>query len=251
MRCVIVTGVSRGLGAALARVLLGREAVVLGVGRSSAADLQGERYRFVQCDLADVPGIDAALAPAFGALAGLAPRSVCLVNNAATVEPVGLVEMHDGDAVARSLAVNLAAPVALSGLFLRAFADPAVERRIVNVSSGAARSAIAGESLYCAAKAGLEMLTKVLAAEVRHATFRAVSLRPGVIDTDMQTVMRAQDERSLPGVAMFRGFKSGGRLATPEDAALRIADRIVLGDVKHGATYSWPDLDRPLPDQGL
>ena len=131
MRCVIVTGVSRGLGAALARVLLGREAVVLGVGRSSAADLQGERYRFVQCDLADVPGIDAALAPAFGALAGLAPRSVCLVNNAATVEPVGLVEMHDGDAVARSLAVNLAAPVALSGLFLRAFADPAVERRIV------------------------------------------------------------------------------------------------------------------------
>ena len=57
MRCVIVTGVSRGLGAALARVLLGREAVVLGVGRSSAADLQGERYRFVQCDLADVPGI--------------------------------------------------------------------------------------------------------------------------------------------------------------------------------------------------
>ena len=248
MRCVIVTGVSRGLGAALARVLLGREAVVLGVGRSSAADLQGERYRFVQCDLADVPGIDAALAPAFGALAGLAPRSVCLVNNAATVEPVGLVEMHDGAGIARSLAVNLAAPVALSALFLRAFADKAVERRIVNVSSGAARSAIAGESLYCAAKAGLEMLTKVLAAEVRHATFRAVSLRPGVIDTDMQTVMRAQDERSLPGVAMFRGFKSGGRLATPEDAALRIADRIVLGDVKHGATYSWPDLDRPLPE---
>ena len=163
MRCVIVTGVSRGLGAALARVLLDRDAVVLGVGRSSAAGLEGERYRFAACDLADVAGIDAALAPAFGALSGLSPRSVCLVNNAATVEPVGLVAMHDGAAIDRSLAVNLAAPVALSALFLRAFADTAVERRIVNVSSGAARSAIAGESLYCAAKAGLEMLTKVLA----------------------------------------------------------------------------------------
>ena len=67
----------------------------------------------------------------------------------------------------------------------------------------------------------------------------------------MQTVMRSQDERTLPGVAMFRDFKASGRLATPEDAALRIADRIVLGSVKHGATYSWPDLDRPLPDPGL
>ncbi len=248
MRCVIVTGVSRGLGAALARVLLDREAVVLGVGRSSAAGLEGERYRFASCDLADVAGIDAALAPAFGALSGLSPRSVCLVNNAATVEPVGLVAMHDGAAIDRSLAVNLAAPVALSALFLRAFADTAVERRIVNVSSGAARSAIAGESLYCAAKAGLEMLTKVLAVEVRDATFRAVSLRPGVIDTDMQTVMRAQDEHVLPGVAMFRDFKSSGRLATPEDAALRIADRIVFGTVRHGATYAWPDLERPMPE---
>ena len=73
MRCVIVTGVSRGLGAALARVLLDREAVVLGVGRSSAAGLEGERYRFAPCDLADVAGIDAALAPAFGALSGLSP----------------------------------------------------------------------------------------------------------------------------------------------------------------------------------
>jgi len=248
MRCVIVTGVSRGLGAALARVLLDRDAVVLGVGRSSASGLEGERYRFAPCDLADVAGIDEALAPAFGAIAGLSPRSVCLVNNAATVEPVGLVAMHDGAAVARSLAVNLAAPVALSALFLRAFPDTSVERRIVNVSSGAARSAIAGESLYCAAKAGLEMLTKVLAVEVRDATFRAVSLRPGVIDTDMQVVMRAQDERTLPGVAMFRDFKTSGRLATPEDAALRIADRIVLGTVRHGATYAWPDLEGPLPE---
>ena len=96
MRCVIVTGVSRGLGAALARVLLDREAVVLGVGRSSAAGLEGERYRFASCDLADVAGIDAALAPAFGALSGLSPRSVCLVNNAATVEPSVNPASHHG-----------------------------------------------------------------------------------------------------------------------------------------------------------
>ena len=50
------------------------------------------------------------------------------------------------------------------------------------------------------------------------------------------------------GVAMFRDFKASGRLATAEDAALRIADRIVLGNVRNGATYAWPDLDRPMPE---
>ena len=246
MRCVIVTGVSRGLGAALARALLDHGVTVLGVGRSSAAGLGGDRYRFASCDLADVAGIDAALAPAFGSLAGLAPRFACLVNNAATAEPVGLVPMLDGESIARSLAVNLSAPIALCALFLRAFADPAVERRIVNVSSGAARSAIAGASLYCTAKAGLEMLTRVLAAENHDPGFRAVSLRPGVIDTDMQATMRGQTETSLPGVAMFRRFLADGRLATPEDAAERIVDRVVLGDPENGATYAWPDLDRAI-----
>lgn len=246
MRCVIITGVSRGLGAALARVLLDRGSVVLGVGRSAAPGLDGERWRFAECDLADVAGIDAALAPAFGALAGLAPRYACLVNNAAVVDPLGLTSMHDAAAIAGSLAINLAAPVALSALFLRAFPGPAVGRCVVNVSSGAARSAIAGAGLYCEAKAGLEMLTRVLAAENRDPGFRAVSLRPGVIDTDMQTTMRSQPESVVPGVAMFRDFKASGRLATAEDAAARIADRIVLGSPRSGAVYAWPDLDRPV-----
>lgn len=246
MRVVIVTGVSRGLGPALARVLLDRGLAVLGVGRSSAAGLEGEHYRFAPCDLADVAGIDAAVAPAFGALAGLAPTWACLVNNAATIEPFGVTARHDGAAIARSLAVNLAAPVALAALFLRAFPDTSVERRIVNVSSGTARSAVAGSGLYCEAKAGLEMLTRVLAAEVQDPAFRAVSLRPGVIDTDMQTRAREQSEDTLPAVAMFRKFHADRRLVAPDVAAAKIVDKVILGKLRHGATYAWPDLEKPL-----
>jgi hypothetical protein len=245
MRCVIVTGVSRGLGAALARALLDRGVTVLGVGRSSAAGLEGERYRFAACDLADVGAIDAALAPAFGALSALEPRFVALVNNAARAGPAGRLSMHDGATVAGSLAVNLAAPVALCGLFLRAFPDAAIERRIVNVSSGAARSAIAGLGLYSSAKAGLEMLTRVLAEEIGDPRFAAVSLRPGVIDTDMQTAARAYTEDVLPAVAMFRGFHADRRLVAPDVAATKIVDKIVLGKLKNGVTYAWPDLDHP------
>jgi NAD(P)-dependent dehydrogenase (short-subunit alcohol dehydrogenase family) len=249
VRCVIVTGVSRGLGAALARALLDRGATVLGVGRSSAPALGGEHYRFAACDFADVAGLDAAVGPAFGALAAVAPASCCLVNNAATTEPMGLTSMHDSVAVARALAVNLAAPAALCGLFLRTFASPAVERRIVNVSSGAARSAIAGVGLYCEAKAGLEMLTRVIAGEMEDARFAAVSLRPGVIDTDMQTAVRTRSEAEVPAVAMFRGFHADRRLVAPAVAARRIADKIVLArKLANGATYAWPDLDRPVTE---
>lgn len=248
MRVVIVTGVSRGLGAELARALLAKGLVVLGVGRSSAAGLEGERYRFAPCDLRDVAGIDAVLAPAFGALAGLAPSWACLVNNAATTEPFGITSRHDGATVMRSLAVNLGAPIALSGLFLRAFPDASIERRIVNVSSGAARSAIAGSGLYSEAKAGLEMLTRVLAAEAVDAKFHAVSLRPGVIDTDMQTRAREQSDDVLPSVAMFRKFHADRRLVAADVAAARIVDEVILGTLRNGATYAWPELAKALPE---
>ncbi|MEO8485465.1 MAG: SDR family NAD(P)-dependent oxidoreductase [Betaproteobacteria bacterium] len=251
MRAVIVTGVSRGLGAALARALVERGAMVVGVGRSSAPGLIDDRYRFVACDFSDVAGIDAAVEPAFAALAAGKPREVCLVNNAATTEPMGIAAMHDSASVARAIAVNLAAPAALCGLFLRAFADRAIGRRIVNVSSGAARSAIAGVGLYCEAKAGLEMLTRVIAAEVRDARFAAVSLRPGVIDTDMQTAMRMRSEDEVPAFAMFRGFHADRRLVAPDVAAAKIADAIVLARaLANGATYAWPDLAKPLADGG-
>jgi benzil reductase ((S)-benzoin forming) len=146
----------------------------------------------------------------------------------------------------RSLAVNLGAPAALAALFLRAFPDTAVARTIVNVSSGAARAAIAGSGLYCEAKAGLEMLTRVLAAEQPDSTFRAVSLRPGVIDTDMQTLAREQSEDVFPSVAMFRKFHSDRRLVAPDVAAAKIVDKVILGKLRNGATYAWPELEKAL-----
>jgi len=220
MRVVIVTGVSRGLGAALARALLDKGLTVLGVGRSSAPGLEGDRYRFADCDLADVAGIDAALSPAFGALAGLAPRWACLVNNAATTEPLGVTSRHDGAAIMRSLAVNLGAPIALGALFLRAFPDAAVERTIVNVSSGAARAAIAGSGLYCESKAGLEMLTRH---RHRHADARARAIRGRVpVGRDVPQVPRGPAPRRA---RRRRGEdrRQGDPRQAPQRRGLRVA----------------------------
>jgi NAD(P)-dependent dehydrogenase (short-subunit alcohol dehydrogenase family) len=238
----IVTGVSRGLGEALALELVARGARVLGIGRDASPRLGGPLFRFVRCDLAQAAMLPAMLEPVFGSIAAARPGAVCLINNAATLEPVGVVGTTEADAIATSLTVNLTAPVVLASLFCRAFADDAIERRIINVSSGAAQSAITGEALYCIAKAGLEMLTRTLAAEQASPRFRAISLRPGVIDTQMQTFARTQPSERLPSVDMFKGFHASGQLVAPAVVAGKVVERLVLGPVENGRTYTYAEL---------
>ncbi|MGC1819214.1 MAG: SDR family NAD(P)-dependent oxidoreductase [Casimicrobiaceae bacterium] len=242
MHSAIVTGVSRGLGEALARLLLDRGFQVVGVGRRSSPQLAGGGYRFVDCDIGDLAAIGPALDGPFAELAAAKPESVCLINNAAVAGPVGVLGHLAAADIEASLAVNLAGPVVIADRFCRVFADQAPRSRVINVSSGAAQSAIPGGSLYSIAKAGLEMLTRSLAAEHAAPGFRAITLRPGIIDTQMQTFMRSQSAERLPSVAMFQDFHTSGRLVAADVAAARIVDRLVLADVEQGRTYSYAEL---------
>jgi len=237
----VVTGVSRGLGAALAEELLGRGFFVLGIGRASSPTLTGDRFQFVQYDLADSAHIDTALEPAFEELKQRQPVSVCLLNNAGSAEPLGPLGRLSSSGILSGLAVNLASAVALANLFCRVFSDGAVARRIINVSSGAAETAIPGEGVYCVAKSGLEMLTLALAADQQAASFRAITVRPGVIDTDMQTFLRLQPPDLLPVVELFRSFHGEGKLVAPQLVASKIVERLVAGEVEDGRTYSYSE----------
>ena len=242
MKTAIVTGVSRGLGEALARTLLAGGFAVTGIGRASGAALTAPNYRFVVCDLADTISIDAALTPAFRAIADARPEFLCLINNAATAGPVGTIGSLDGVALAASMAANLVAPIAIANLFCRMFVDPAQARRIINVSSGAADTPLPGGGPYSIAKAGLEMLTRQLAVEHDAEKFRAITVRPGVIDTDMQTFMRSQTKEALPSIDLFKGFHRERRLVAPETVAGKIVDKLVLSDVEQGRTYNYREL---------
>jgi benzil reductase ((S)-benzoin forming) len=242
MQAAIVTGVSRGLGEALAAVLLAQGFSVLGVGRGSGARLSGPHYRFVEIDLAQPARVDAVLRAHFAELAARRPSYVCLINNAAMGTPVGVLGTLDAAAIAESQAVNLVAPIALANLFCQVFDDDAVERRIINVSSGAAGNAMPAMANYCVAKAGMEMLTRTLAAEQRGDRFRAITVRPGIIDTGMQQQMRSLPAEVLPGVALFEGFHKSGQLVPPDTTAGVIVAKAVIAPVEHGRTYSYQEL---------
>jgi benzil reductase ((S)-benzoin forming) len=88
----------------------------------------------------------------------------------------------------------------------------------------------------------MEMLTRALAAEEQAPTFRAITVRPGVIDTDMQTFARSQSPEVLPSVELFKGFHRDGRLVPPDVVAAKIVDKLVVGEVEHGRTYTYTEL---------
>jgi benzil reductase ((S)-benzoin forming) len=241
-RAAIVTGVSRGLGAALVHELLERGFSVLGVGRTRNPELTADHYRFVRVDLADVANLDMTLAPTLLELKNRRPALVCLLNNAATVDATGTLGRLESDEIASALNVNLGAAVALTNLFCRVFTDAEMTRRVINVSSRAAETALAGEAVYCVAKAGIEMLTRALAAEQESPMFHAVAVRPGVMDTDMQAFARSQAPEVLPSVELFKGFQREGQLVAPQRVASKIVSRLVVGDLEHGRVYSYPEL---------
>ena len=225
----IVTGASRGLGLAIAQVLLDKRYAVLTISRTPDARLAAHALKAgakLEQWTADVAQDDLAARVEswlHDLAAGSYERAV-LVNNAGILGRVGAVEKMDATTLAEVLRVDLEAPALLSAAFLRATRAWRAERRVLNVSSGAGRVAIAGWAAYCAAKAGLDQLSRVMALDeaLLPNPAKIVSLAPGVIDTDMQTQLRASNEHEFPTLQRFKEFKVTGQLAAPADAAMRL-----------------------------
>jgi NAD(P)-dependent dehydrogenase (short-subunit alcohol dehydrogenase family) len=144
-----------------------------------------------------------------------------LVNNAGILAPVARLADAEPDAWQYNLSVNLLGPFHIAQAAIPHLRS--TRGRIVNVSSGAAVKAIEGWSAYCVAKAGLTHLTRLLAAEEPDIT--TLALRPGVVDTAMQTFIRAEGAKAMTPekCAYFLQLKESGQLLDPAVPAGKIA----------------------------
>ncbi|MEP7295602.1 MAG: SDR family NAD(P)-dependent oxidoreductase [Burkholderiales bacterium] len=220
----VLTGASRGMGAAMARQLIAKDHVLLCLSRQRNAALDVPGCEQWAVDLAQ-PVEAAALVEAWlRAQEAASFATVTLINNAAALTRIGAIEDCSDAELSSALRVGLEAPLLLSAAFLRATRGWAAGKRIVNISSGLGRRAMAGQASYCAAKAGLDHLTRAMALDEaqRPNGAKLVSLAPGVIDTDMQVHLRAGDPSSFPEQANFIGLKEKGQLTSPDDAAARV-----------------------------
>ncbi len=241
-RCAVITGVSKGLGEAIAANLLARGFDVVGVGRSASPRLSSPGFRLERIDLADVEALASIADSLFASLAGRSLASITVVNNAAVAGPVGTCGILAPDEIAASLIVNLVAPTIVANAFVRAFRDVTGDRRLINVSSGAAAHPLPGAGVYNVAKAGLEMLTNALAAEHAASGLRAITIRPGVIDTPMQSFIRTQPAERMPSLAMFQAFHDNGQLVPPDVTASKIVERLIVAPIDNGRLYNYAEL---------
>lgn len=221
----IVTGHNRGLGASLTEQLLTRGVAVLGLSRSRHATLK-ERFPAlldeIELELADPTRVaqwvatDALRSFVSGA------QSVLLINNAGMVQPIGPIEGQNAADIATAVSLNVATPLMLASALAAASVD-ATDRRIMHISSGAARNAYPGWSIYCATKAALDHHARAVALDANRA-LRICSLAPGVIDTNMQAEIRSSGEEQFPMREKFEDLKRNGQLSTPEQCATQLLD---------------------------
>jgi 3-oxoacyl-[acyl-carrier protein] reductase len=193
-KVAIVTGASRGIGAATALALGEAGASVMLAARDAARNeasaeriaASGGRATAMACDVSNYQACQLLVQQTtqrFG------PPDV-LVNNAGVIEPIGVVGDTDPAEWARSIQINL-----IGAYYAIRAVLPAMLARgrgaIINVSSGAALRPQEGWSAYCTGKAGLAMLTRSIDMEHRAAGIRVFGFQPGTTDTDMQVIIRA------------------------------------------------------------
>jgi NAD(P)-dependent dehydrogenase (short-subunit alcohol dehydrogenase family) len=193
-KVIIVTGASRGIGAAAAAALARAGARVMLVARTGrlaaqvARDISesGGLASATSCDVSDYAAVEAVVAETesrFGPIDAL-------INNAGVIEPIATIATGNPVDWARNVQINLVGAYNPVRALLPRMIKAGVGT-IVNVSSGAALRPLEGWSAYCSAKAGMAMLTQAIRLETTATGIRVFGFQPGTTDTDMQVTIRA------------------------------------------------------------
>ena len=249
-KTVIITGASGGLGAATACWMGKDSAAVVLVARSKDGldqvahhvEQLGGSVLAIPADVADPRACQNIVDTTLERY----KKIDALVNNAGVISPLADIMHADIQQWRYALEVNLLGP-----FYLTRFALPSLvetQGRIVNISSGASRTPIPSASAYCASKAGLTHFNRVLAEEVPDIT--AIAVRPGVVDTPMQTQIRNEGSGVMNPTqyTYYTALKTKGHLEPPEIPARSVAwlalhaPHDMSGDFRN---YDDPDIAGP------
>jgi NAD(P)-dependent dehydrogenase (short-subunit alcohol dehydrogenase family) len=238
-KTALITGAGRGIGRAVALELGGAGARVALLARTEeqlneTLDLllaQGVPARQIHVAPADLADEEQRRRAAAAVLA--AGRVDILVNNAATVEPLGPTADIAAADLRLAFEINVVAPATLTAAVLPGMLD-AGWGRVVNISSGivASPAGMIRGNAYAATKAALEAHTVNLAAELRGSGVTVNAYRPGGVDTAMQAWIRQQDPERI-GAGLHERFNKNfteGTLITPEHSAAALLTHLAGDD---------------------
>lgn len=227
---IFLTGGSRGMGLAMARQLLHPDHQLICLARNrndalaQAAAAAGAPLEQWQVDLGAPAQAAAQLSEWLKKQPSGQYQKATLINNAGVMPPIAPLSSLTSEELSPALRVGFEAPMLLTAAFLGATERWPAERKVLNISSGLGRRAMASQAAYCAAKAGMDHFTRCVALEeaLKPRGAKLCSLAPGVIDTDMQIQMRNADPAAFPDLQRFADLKSHDQLDSPEQAAAKV-----------------------------
>ena len=227
----VITGASRGLGAGMAEALAA-EGFRLGLcARSRPPGPPGpprppaSEVLAGSVDVTDAGAVDrfaAEVVTRFG-------RIDLWINNAGLLAPIGPLVDADPGALRSNIEVNVLGVMHGSATFARHVRTRTGGGVLVNLSSGAATRPYVGWAAYGGAKAAVDMVTEVVAREERSSGLRAYALSPGLVDTDMQALIRATPDDDFPSAGRFRQVHEDGSFNSPAWVTRFILDQLVDG----------------------
>jgi benzil reductase ((S)-benzoin forming) len=218
MNYYYITGVSKGIGKALCDLLLTHENnTVIGISRSQT--IHHYRYTHIFADLSEMSVLENISLQNF-----TDAESITFINNAGDIGNIKQIGNNDAKSIAQNIFINLTVAAIFCNYFINKYADINVPRLIINISSGAGKSAIDGWATYCAAKAGIDILSNVIATEqaLIKSGIKIFSISPGVVDTDMQKAIRNADLKEFSRLNDFIDYKENSILQTPETVAKKL-----------------------------
>lgn len=213
---VYITGVSRGLGLALAEEYLKNGHQVVGIGRKTS--LKHKKFIFINCDLSKHSDVEA--------LQLEIPKNeaILLINNAGILGDVKRISEQDKDQSSEIFQVNTIAPIQLIRKFSFWCKEACSTLTILNISSGAGRKPIPSWANYCASKAALDLFSETFKLEEieKGSTTKIFSLAPGVIDTDMQSHIRKSSVDEFSSLERFTKLHEEKELKSAKKIAQQI-----------------------------
>lgn len=239
----IITGASRGIGAAIANELIDPSNHLICSSRTKnnplieKAEQKGCTVDYYELDFSDSSLVTTQFSGIFHTVDWENAKSVTLINNAGMLEPVARAEDSDPYAMTDHITVNLTSLMLISSGFINAGKSHKVPKVILNISSGAAYNPYRGWSSYCASKAGALMFSRVLAEEQKDADnpVKVISLAPGVVETSMQKTIRSKSPEEFPNIDKFISLKKENKLYDPDFVARKIKEEIIHNDkIKQG-----------------
>ncbi len=217
MTIAFITGTSRGLGKALAELLLkDKDFRVVGISRRKT--IEHKNYSHFYLNLSSLELIERFKFPIEEA------DKYILINNAGVVEPIAHLGHEFSTDIIYNYNINLISPSILMNMFMRQFSSLGKPLHIINVSSGAGKYPIDGWSAYNASKAGLDMYSLVLNEEIKldkKENIKVHSIAPGILDTEMQNVIRNSTSDRFSNVEKFKKYFEESILSSPQEVALK------------------------------